>query len=212
MSEPRDQAETDESRDLLSRAGDGDGEAMDRLFSRHRDALRRVVSRRLDAGLRARIDPSDVVQEAQIEAFRRLPEYLGRRPMPFRHWLLRTTVERLLKLRRHASAARRDIGRERSLHDGSSTPRTGEALADALPTPSQQVAARDLEVRLHGWLERLGEVDREILSLRAFDGLTHEEAAQRLGIEPAAARKRYGRALLKLRAMMVAEGVTESIP
>lgn len=210
MSDPRDQAETDESRDLLSRAGQGDGEAMERLFSRHRDALRRVVSRRLDAGLRARIDPSDVVQEAQIEAFRRLPEFLGRRPMPFRHWLLRTTVERLLKLRRHAAAARRDIGRERPFQDGSSMPRAGEAVADVLPTPSQQVAARDMEFQLHGWLDRLGEADREILSLRVFDGLTHEEAAQRLGIEPAAARKRYGRALLKLRAMMVADGVSET--
>src|SRR4051794_14947389 len=69
--------------------------------------------RRLEPELRGRFDPSDVVQEAQIEALERLPDYVGRRPMPFRDWLFRTAFQRLSKLRQHAQAARRDVGRER---------------------------------------------------------------------------------------------------
>ena len=65
--------------------------------------------------LAARIDPSDVVQEAQVEALERLDEFAGRRPMPFRVWLFRTAIQRVGKLRRHVSAARRDLGRERPL-------------------------------------------------------------------------------------------------
>ena len=46
--------------------------------------------------------------------------------------------------------------------------------------------------------------------MRAFEGLTYEQAGARLGIDPAAARKRYGRALLRLRTLLFAEGLPES--
>ena len=89
-------------------------------------------------------------------------------------------------------------------------PRAADALAAAGPTPSQQAAARDAAGRLHAVLGRLPEPDRAILAMRMFEGLSYEEAAARLAIEPAAARKRYGRALLRLRTSMLAEGLTES--
>jgi RNA polymerase sigma-70 factor (ECF subfamily) len=206
-------AGSDESSGLLRRALDGDAAAFDDLFGRHRPALRRAVARRLGPALRHRLDPSDVVQEAQVEALERLDEYAGRRPMPFRSWLLRTALQRVGKLRRHASAARRDRGRERPLEipDDSATPPHGPSpLAASGPTPSQQAAARDAASRLHAVLARLPEPDRVILAMRTFEGLSYEEAAARLEIEPAAARKRYGRALLRLRASMLAEGLTEA--
>jgi RNA polymerase sigma-70 factor (ECF subfamily) len=56
----------------------------------------------------------------------------------------------------------------------------------------------------------LPEADREILLLRNFEGLTNAEAAQILELEPAAASKRYGRALLKLRQLLLASGLGES--
>jgi RNA polymerase sigma-70 factor (ECF subfamily) len=211
MTEDNDLAETDETRDLLRRAGAGDPRAFVALFARHRAALHRAVARRLGGVLRARIDPSDVVQDVQIDALNRLSEYLGRRPMPFRHWLFRTAIERVSKLRRHALAARRDAGRERplSLFD-SSSPGPARQLSSASPTPSQQAAARDAAGRLHAAMGRLPEPDRAILNMRAFEGLSYEEAGSRLKIDPAAARKRYGRALLRLRTLLIAEGLTES--
>jgi RNA polymerase sigma-70 factor (ECF subfamily) len=206
-------AGSDESSGLLRRALDGDAAAFDELFGRHRPALRQAVARRLGPSLRHRFDPSDVVQEAQVEAIRRLDDFAGRRPMPFRSWLLRTALQRVSKLRRHASAARRDLGREQPLEmpDDSAPGSPGPPpLAASGPTPSQQAAARDAAGRLHAVLGRLPESDRAILAMRTFEGLSYEEAAARLEIEPAAARKRYGRALLRLRASMLAEGLTES--
>jgi RNA polymerase sigma-70 factor (ECF subfamily) len=204
-------SETDETRDLLERAREGEPQAFDELFGRHRAALHRAVARRLGGMPRARIDPSDVVQDVQIAALRRLEEYLGRRPMPFRVWLFRSAIERIAKLRRHAVAARRDVGRERplALLNGSS-PSRARPMRPAGPTPSQQAAACDAASRLHAALGRLPEPDRSLLNMRAFEGLSYEEAGARLGIEPAAARKRYGRALLRLRTLLFAEGLTES--
>jgi hypothetical protein len=68
---------------LLGRVRSGDRPALDALLAEHRAYLRRVVDLQLDARLRARLDPSDVVQDALLEASRRIDDYLDRRPMPF---------------------------------------------------------------------------------------------------------------------------------
>ncbi len=72
--------DTDE---LLREASSGDHAAMEQLLARHRDRLRRMVRLRIDARVAARVDPSDVVQEAISDAWRKLPGYLRRRPVPF---------------------------------------------------------------------------------------------------------------------------------
>ena len=69
-------------------------------------------------------------------------------------------------------------------------------------------AARRAEGRLllQDAIEGMEPSDREILSLRHFEQLTNREAAEELGIEIAAASKRYLRALAKLRRIL------ESVP
>jgi RNA polymerase sigma-70 factor (ECF subfamily) len=83
-----------ETQRLLHQVCAGDASAFDALFARHRSYVRQVIELRLDPRLRARVDPSDVVQETQLDAFRRLPDYLERRPMAFRLWLRKTACER----------------------------------------------------------------------------------------------------------------------
>src|SRR5438874_3754176 len=102
-----------ETRQLLERLQAGDATAFDELCERHRPLLLEFLRHRFDPRLRARADPSDVVQEAQMEAHRRIGDYLARRPMPFHLWLRKTAYERLRMLeRRHLGAGRRAAGRE----------------------------------------------------------------------------------------------------
>jgi len=96
---------------LLNRAEAGDGPAVERLLSLHRDRLRRMIGVRMDPRLAARIDPSDVIQEAAIEVARRLPEYLKRRDCAFYPWLRRIAWERLVWLHRQHVEARRRLSR-----------------------------------------------------------------------------------------------------
>src|ERR1017187_6891000 len=98
---------------LLENVGQGDAEARSCLLDRHRDRLRRMVAVRLDRRLAARVDPSDVVQEAILEADQMLPAYLERRPMPFYPWLRRLAWKRLMRLNKeHLDARNRTVNRE----------------------------------------------------------------------------------------------------
>jgi RNA polymerase sigma-70 factor (ECF subfamily) len=201
-----------ETQRLLRRIHGGDRQAFEKLFARHRPYLRQVVDLRLDPKVRARVDPSDVVQETHLEAFRRLPDYLERRPMPFRLWLRKTAYERLLMLQRHhVQAQRRAIGREVALPDRSSVQLFRQLLAPG-STPSQQLARAELARRVRLAVAQLVEIDREILLMRNLEGLSNHEVAQVLEIEPAAASQRYGRALLRLRKLLLAGGFSESGP
>lgn len=77
---------------LIRKARKGDAAAREELLVRHRGRLRHLVAYRLDPRLAARVDPSDVVQEALADASRKLSDYLERRPLPYYPWLRQLTL------------------------------------------------------------------------------------------------------------------------
>jgi RNA polymerase sigma-70 factor (ECF subfamily) len=195
---------------LLKKAQGGDRSAFEQLFQRYRPDLCRMVELRLDERLCSRIDASDVVQEAQFEAFRRLADFFRRQPMPFWLWLRKTAYERLLNLRRdHLRAGRREVDREVPLPERSSL-LLAQQFSTGGSTPSQRLVRREYEQRVRQAVAELPDADREILLMRNVEGLTHQEVGCLLGITDGAARKRYGRALLRLRKLLAANGLTES--
>jgi RNA polymerase sigma-70 factor (ECF subfamily) len=189
---------------LIERAAQGESEPLGELLQKHRDRLQRMVGLRLDRRLRGRIDPSDVIQEASLEAASRLPEYVRNPTMPFFLWLRLITGQRLQILhRRHLGARMRDAGREVALCRGGLPEATSFALAAQLlgrdTRPSEAAMRAERKTRLQEALDSMDPLDREALALRHFEQLTNAEAAQVLGITPAAAGKRYLRALERLR-------------
>src|SRR5262249_32842635 len=111
---PESRMEADERVDeLLGRACKGDPEARQHLLQLYRGRLRQMVAARRGRRVAVRVDPSDVVQEALIDANARLDEFLQLRPVPFSPWLRRIAWERLVKLHRlHAGAHKRSVGLE----------------------------------------------------------------------------------------------------
>jgi RNA polymerase sigma-70 factor (ECF subfamily) len=195
---------------LLSQAKAGEKQAFDRLFALCEGQLRRFVDLRLDPKLRPRVDASDIVQEAHLEAFRRLDDFLEKPTLPFKLWLRQITLDRLLMMRRrHVGAARRSLAREAALPDGSSCALARQLIA-ANSTPSQQAGREELARHVREAVARLAEADREIILMRTFESLSFEEIAHVLGVEAAAVRKRHGRALLRLHKILTDDGLTES--
>jgi RNA polymerase sigma-70 factor (ECF subfamily) len=187
-------------------------------FNRHRERLRLMVHLRMDRRLQGRIDASDVLQEAYLEALERFPDFLQDRPMPFFLWLRFITEQRLqIVHRRHLGTKARDARRDVSLHQEAKPLVSSESLAAQLvgrhSSPSQAAMRAEMQARLHTALEGMNPIDREILALRHFEQLTNVETAQLLGLRPDAASQRYGRALLRLKDMLLSiPGFMESNP
>ena len=190
--------------DLLRRAGAGDPNALAELFARYRDRLRRMVKLRLDRRLQGRVDPSDVLQEAQLEITRRAAEYAADPPVPPFLWLRLITGQRLTALhRRHLGARMRNAGQEIALHRGPIPQATSLSLAEMLlgrlTSPTQAAQRAEVWLLLQEALNGMDPIDREVLTLRHFEELSNAEVAQVLGLSKTAASNRYIRALERLR-------------
>ena len=175
------------------------------LLATHRGRLRRMVTLRLDRRLRGRIDPSDVIQEAYLEATGRRDDYEQQDdPMPPFLWLRFLVLQQLqIAYRKQLGTKARDVGREVSMHAVAPQGTTSAALAERLlgreSRASEAAIRAERKRRLQESLDAMDPVDREILALRHFEQLTNRECAQVLGLNESAATKRHLRALARLK-------------
>jgi RNA polymerase sigma-70 factor (ECF subfamily) len=199
---------------LLERVAQGDNTARGPLLERHRSRLRQMIALRLDRRLRARIDPSDVLQDALAEAAGKLSDFARRRPLPFYPWLRRLAWERLVQVhRRHVGAGKRSVRREEHslLLPNESALELADRLAARGSSPSAGLRHAEMRDRLLGALARLGERDREVLVLRYLERLSTEELAAVLGLTPAGVKTRQLRALQRLRDLL-GDDLAEDLP
>lgn len=197
-----------DAEDLLSeRMRTGEQRALGEVFNANRQRLRRMVQLRLDRRLQGRIDASDVLQEAFIDASRRLKEYAANPAIPPFLWLRLLTVQRLQTLHRlQLGAKARDAGREVSLHSGPLPAADSRSLAaqllGRLTTPSRAALRAEIQIHIQEALNAMDPIDGEILALRHFEELSNGEAAAVLGLHKAAASNRYVRALRRLKELL----------
>jgi RNA polymerase sigma-70 factor (ECF subfamily) len=206
---PNPAADTDQ---LLDRAAAGDRSAREQLLARHRPKLQRMVAVRLDRRLAARLDPSDVVQEALADAARRLDDYLRERPMPYFPWLRRLAWDRLDKAHRRHTARRRSVDREEPPDlPNSSALMLAERLLGREPDPARAALRKEKRQRVRALLDRLSADDREVLVLRFLERLSSDEAGAVLGISSGAVRLRLMRALERLRRHLGDDSLAEDV-
>ena len=194
---------------LLDRARREDRSAVGRLLEIHRQRLRRMVAARLENRLAARIDPSDIVQDALLEAERELPKYIRERPVPFFVWLRAIAHDRLVWWTRWHTAKKRDVFREQALKVSPSNARAQthvDGLVDSGTSPSGRAIRAEERERILELLCRMGPADRRVLELRYLDGLSIAGIASVLEIGLGAAQMRHLRALERVRKLLDAPG------
>ena len=191
--------------DLLARVRGGDQSALAELYARHRDKLRRMVQLRLDRRLAGRVSPSDVLQEAYIDAVKRIDHYFEKPDQPFYGWLRLVVGQRLADVHREHLALKRDVGQEVPINRGAPGADSACLAACLLGTgtsPSHAAARTESFARLEEALDQMDPLDREVLALRHFEELSNTDTAAILDIQPAAASKRYVRALARLKQIL----------
>ncbi len=192
---------------LLQLAAGGDPVSWEALLGQSRQRLHRMVAFRLDQRLQGRVDPSDVLQDAYLEAWQDLGKYIHAPAMPFFLWLRGIAGNKLRELHRHHLGTQmRDPRREVSIYGNALSETTTAALAAQLMgnlTRASEEAIRDeLRLRLQDALNTMDPLDREVLALRHFEQLSPVETAGVLGIKEKAAGMRYVRALRRLREIL----------
>jgi RNA polymerase sigma-70 factor (ECF subfamily) len=181
-------------------AGAGSGAAAE--LERYRSWLGLLARLQVDPRFRAKFDASDIVQQTLLEAVRDWPKFRGETEAERAAWLRQILAHVLLhEMRRYGGTRRRDVGREVSLEAAlaESSRRLGAALAAPASSPSERADRHELELLLADALARLPADYAEIILLRNVEGLSHEEAARRIGRSAGAVRMLWVRALARLR-------------
>jgi RNA polymerase sigma-70 factor (ECF subfamily) len=197
---------TPDTDQLFERTAAGDHSAAQELLIRFRPRLRRMVAVHLDQRISARVDPSDVVQEALAEAFQRLPEYIQKRTISFYPWLRQIAWQRLVKLhRRHLAAARRSVHREGDANvplPDESVQELADRLAAGGTEPGQKLIRKEMRERVRAALDELRHADRTLLVMRYLEHMTLKEIGEALQTTTAAIKKRHTRALVRLEQLL----------
>ncbi len=185
---------------LLERARSGDREAFGQLLSQYHNYLRLMARALVGTTLKLRVDASDLVQEACLEAHRDFAKFAGATEAELLAWLRRILARNLADSARYQNAEMRDHRRERSLE--SMLERSSLAVQDALAatatTASAVAAQRERAVLLADALEDLPSDYRDVVILRNLEGLKFSDVAARMGRSSGAVRMLWARAIEKL--------------
>jgi RNA polymerase sigma-70 factor (ECF subfamily) len=151
----------------------------DQLFVKHHDAIRRYCRRRLGA-----IAAEDAAADVFVVAWRRIADVPpGDEALLWLYGVARNTVARSQRsMRRQGRLAAKVL-----------------SLGSDSPDPPETLVLRSAEEQeLLDALWTLRPADREVLRLKAWEGLTHAEIASVLGISVSAVDARASRALKRL--------------
>ena len=189
----------------LTLAKQGDAAQIGQLLQLYRNYLTILATAQLDARLRRRVSPSDLVQEALLGAYRDFPQFRGGSERELLAWLRQILINCLHHAyEQHVKAGRRDLRREVSLDDvghalDRSALRLGQCLAARGESPSTPAHARERAVEIADQLARLRPDYREVIVLRNLQSLSFEEIAARMDRKPGAVRMLWLRAIEQFR-------------
>lgn len=179
-------------------------------MDRFRSYLRFLADVKLDRRLRGRIDPSDIVQETMLRAYRARGTFRGndqgQPPGGYPAWLRQILMRTILHALRDARCAKRDIAREQRL-DGildQSSRRIEQWLAADETSPSQAVQQAEELLRIADAVYRLPEAERVAVVGYYWQRATLTEISAELGRSAAAVAGLVHRGLRRLRGQLTA--------
>jgi RNA polymerase sigma-70 factor (ECF subfamily) len=190
---------------LVRLARAGDQTALGRLLERYRNYLGMLARLQIGRHLQGKMDASDLVQEAFLEAYRNFGGFRGTTEGELNGWLRQILARNLAnQVQRYCGARCRDVRLERDLavELDQSSRLLDRGLVAPQSSPSQRAARREQAVLLADALEQLPAPYREVLVLRHLEERSFPEVARRLGRSLDSVKNHWARALAQLRRVM----------
>lgn len=198
---------------LLTQVRQGQAESLGPLLQLYRNYLALLARTQIDAHLQGRVDPSDVVQETYLEAYRGFDKFRGQTEHELMAWLRQILVNNLASLvEKNMVAHKRDVRREvslsRRIHDlESSSMAFDRALVANWSNAEEQAGRREMCAILADQLAQLPDDYRQVIELRNLQSLPFEEVARRMNRKAGAVRMLWLRALERLKTLLQDEGI-----
>jgi RNA polymerase sigma-70 factor (ECF subfamily) len=184
----------------------------ERPLESYRDYLRLLARLQFSPHLQAKLDASDVVQQAILHAHERRAQFRGGTEGEWLAWLRTILANALGATVRRFDAQSREVAREQSLQTELelSSSRLEQLLAADQTSPSEQVVHGEELLRLAGALARLPDDQQSVVELHHLKGLSLAEVAALMGrTRPAVVGLLY-RGLKQLRALLQEKGDSEA--
>lgn len=184
----------------------------ERSVERYGEYLRLLTRLELGGRLRAKLDESDVVQQALLQAHAKRGQFQGQTEGEWLGWLRAILASTLATAARRFGTEARDLARERSLEAELelSSSRLEVLLAADQSSPSERAVRGEEVVRLAQAMACLPADERTVVELHHLKGLpVADVAAQMERTRPAVAGLLF-RGLKKLRRMLSEQGKGEA--
>jgi RNA polymerase sigma-70 factor, ECF subfamily len=174
-------------------------------LERFRDYLRCLARRRLGPGIGSKLDASDIVQQALLQAHEKAGQFRGQSDAEQAAWLRRILINCATSALRRLGAGSRNPRRERPLPAGEPGNDSQVSLAAEQSTPSQQVMRAEESSRLAAALDQLPQDQRQAVTLHHLEHYSVAETAQKMGRSKDAVAGLIFRGLHKLRSLLRVE-------
>jgi RNA polymerase sigma factor (sigma-70 family) len=191
----------------ISRAAEGDGEALIELLKEHGAGLTAFVSESFPQRFRAQVAIDDVLQGIFADVFLAIRSAHFADTNEFSAWLKTIAGHNIRDLVRWLEADKRGGGRPALGLDPNEATRTLliDLLASDSSTPSRQLERDEASDLLRRALARLPDDQRRAVQLYDLEGQTIDEAAAALGRTPGGVHVLRCRAHQRLREMLERE-------
>jgi RNA polymerase sigma-70 factor (ECF subfamily) len=197
---------------LLAQARDGDVRALNQLFAACRGYITLIAQSQVEGNLKAKLDPSDLVQQTLLEAYQEFANFRGTTTPEWLGWLRGILGHNAADfVRCYRMVDKRRVDRE--IHLGVACPNPSGARgfepADEGETPSQQLVRHEREILVAEAVARLEADQQTVIQLRNLQRLPFAEVALRMGRSRPAVQMLWMRAIRKLQEVLAEEDSLE---
>ena len=164
----------------------------------------RIALQEIPADARGKIDPSDVVQEALLDAWRGESGFRGETHGQRLAWLRMILRRVVLETLREKNAAKRGANKVRVAVDAlaRTSMRIEQLAIGNEPLPEEAIETAEQAILVAAAIEKLPDDYRRVIELRHIQQKSHEFIANQMDRSPEAVRMLWVRALIELRKLV----------